>query len=169
MALITRKEAAEQMGVTIQAVYMAIKQGRLTAITDNQGKIVINSDTMHQEWTGKSAFRKMKNIQAATIEPPVTKRKISKTSELIPEYEESRARTEHLKAELLELERQQKEQSLVSVDEVNLKWQTIITTTRNKLLGVPSKAQQRLPDLDNSAVSCIDDIIREALEELSAA
>ena len=111
MALITRKEAAEQMGVTIQAVYMAIKQGRLTAITDNQGKTVINSDTMHQEWTGKSAFRKMKNIQAATIEPPVTKRKISKTSELIPEYEESRARTEHLKAELLELERQQKEQS----------------------------------------------------------
>ena len=69
------------MGVTIQAVYMAIKQGRLTAITDNQGKTVINSDTMHQEWTGKSAFRKMKNIQAATIEQPVTKRKISKTSD----------------------------------------------------------------------------------------
>ena len=77
MALITRKEAAEQMGVTIHAVYMAIKQGRLTAITDNQGKTVINSDTMYQEWTGKSAFRKMKNIQAATIEPPVTKRKIA--------------------------------------------------------------------------------------------
>ena len=46
MPLITRKEAAKQMGVTIQAVYMAIKQGRLTAITDNQGKVVINSDTM---------------------------------------------------------------------------------------------------------------------------
>jgi phage terminase Nu1 subunit (DNA packaging protein) len=123
---------------------------------------------MYQEWTGKSAFRKMKNIQAATIEPPVTKRKIAKTSELIPEYEESKARTEHLKAELLELERQQKEQSLVPVDEVNLKWQTIITTTRNKLLGVASKAQQRLPDLDVSAVNCIDDIVREALEELAA-
>ena len=38
MALITRKEAAEKMGVTIHAVYMAIKQGRLTAIKDNQGK-----------------------------------------------------------------------------------------------------------------------------------
>ena len=37
------------------------------------------------------------------------------------------------------------------------------------MLGVSSKAQQRLPDLDNSAVSCIDDIIREALEELSVA
>ena len=69
----------------------------------------------------------------------------------------------------MELERQQKEQSLVPVDEVNLKWQGIITTTRNKLLGVASKAQQRLPDLDVSAVNCIDDIGREALEELAAA
>tara|TARA_Y100001935_G_C17193254_1_gene451203 strand:+ start:160 stop:669 length:510 start_codon:yes stop_codon:yes gene_type:complete len=168
MPLITRKEAAEQMGVTIHAVYMAIKQGRLTAITDNQGKVVINSDTMYDEWTGKSAFRKMKNIQASTIKKPVTKRKISKTNESIPEYEESKARTEHLKAELLELERQQKEQSLVPVEEVNLKWQSIITNTRNKMLGVASKAQQRLPDLDVSAVNCIDDIVREALEELSA-
>ena len=37
------------------------------------------------------------------------------------------------------------------------------------MLGVASKAQQRLPDLDVSAVNCIDDIVREALEELSAA
>ena len=70
---------------------------------------------------------------------------------------------------MLELERQEKEKSLVPVEEVNNTWQKIITNTRNKLLGVPSKAQQRLPDLDNSAVSCIDDIIREALEELSVA
>ena len=169
MPLITRKEAAEQMGVTIQAVYMAIKQGRLTAITDNQGKVVINSDTMYDEWTGKSAFRKMKNIQASTIEKPVTKRKISQTNESIPEYEESKARTEHLKAELLELERKQKEDSLVSMQEVQLKWTEIITTARTKLLGISSKAKQRLPDLDTNAVSCIDDIVREALEELSAA
>ena len=58
---------------------------------------------------------------------------------------------------------------LSPVEEVNTMWQTIITNTRNKMLGVAAKAQQRLPDLDNSAVSCIDDIVREALEELSAA
>ena len=162
MALITRKEAAEQMGVTIQAVYMAIKQGRLTAIKDNQGKIVINSDTMKDEWSKKSEPKLIKKIEHKTY-------KSSQTTTEFPEYGESKARTEHLKAELLELERQQKEQSLVPVDEVNLKWQVIITTTRNKLLGAASKAQQRLPDLDVSAVNCIDDIVREALEELAAA
>tara|TARA_R100000781_G_scaffold29592_1_gene21698 strand:+ start:161 stop:649 length:489 start_codon:yes stop_codon:yes gene_type:complete len=162
MALITRKQAAEEMGVTIQAVYMAIKQGRLTAIKDNQGKIVINSDTMKDEWAKRSEPKMIKKIEHKTY-------KSSQSETEYPEYGESKARTEHLKAELLELERQEKEKSLVPVEEVNNTWQKIITNTRNKLLGVPSKAQQRLPDLDNSAVSCIDDIIREALEELSVA
>ena len=162
MALITRKQAAEEMGVTIQAVYMAIKQGRLTAIKDTQGKIVINSDTMKDEWAKRSEPKLIKKIEHKTY-------KSSQSETEYPEYGESKARTEHLKAELLELERQEKEKSLVPVEEVNNTWQKIITNTRNKLLGVPSKAQQRLPDLDNSAVSCIDDIIREALEELSVA
>ena len=162
MALITRKQAAEEMGVTIEAVYMAIKQGRLTAIKDNQGKIVINSDTMKDEWAKRSEPKLIKKIEHKTY-------KSSQSETEYPEYGESKARTEHLKAELLELERQEKEKSLVPVEEVNNTWQKIITNTRNKLLGFPSKAQQRLPDLDNSAVSCIDDIIREALEELSVA
>ena len=162
MALITRKEAAEKMGVTIHAVYMAIKQGRLTAIKDNQGKVVINSDTMLDEWSRKSQPRPTKKIEHKTYKP-------SQSETDHPEYGESKARTEHLKAELLELERKEKEKSLVAVDEVNIAWQKIITNTRNKMLGVASKAQQRLPDLDNSAVDCIDDIVREALEELSVA
>ena len=162
MALITRKEAAEKMGVTIHAVYMAIKQGRLTAIKDNQGKVVINSDTMLDEWSRKSQPKLTKKIEHKSY-------KTSQSETDYPEYGESKARTEHLKAELLELERKEKEKSLVAVDEVNIAWQKIITNTRNKMLGVASKAQQRLPDLDNSAVSCIDDIVREALEELSVA
>ena len=102
--------------------------------------------------------------------PSAPKRKRSSlTTDLIPEYEESRARTEHLKAELLELERKQKEDSLVPMKEVQQKWTEVITTARTKLLGISSKAKQRLPDLHTNAVSCIDDIVREALEELSVA
>tara|TARA_B100000683_G_scaffold209207_1_gene203484 strand:- start:420 stop:932 length:513 start_codon:yes stop_codon:yes gene_type:complete len=170
MSLITRKEAAEKMGITIQAVYMAIKQGRLTAMEDSQGNIVINSDTMVAEMKKNGQYRRMKNnaVLPSTSASPKKKR-YSSTKDSIPEYEESKARTEHLKAELLELERKQKEDSLVSMQEVQLKWTEIITTARTKLLGISSKAKQRLPDLDTNAVSCIDDIVREALEELSAA
>ena len=99
---------AEQMGVTIQAVYMAIKQGRLTAIKDNQGKIVINSDTMKDEWSKKSEPKLIKKTEHKTY-------KSSQSTTQYPEYGESKARTEHLKAELLELERQEKEKSLVDL------------------------------------------------------
>ena len=162
MALITRKEAAEQMGVTIQAVYMAIKQGRLTAIKDNQGKIVINSDTMKDEWSKKSEPKLIKKIEHKTY-------KSSQSTTEYPEYGESKARTEHLKAELLELDRKVKENDLVAMEEVENKWCNIITNARNKLLGIPAKAKQRIPDLDTNAVACLDDIVREALEELSVA
>tara|TARA_R100000781_G_C4031574_1_gene110783 strand:- start:168 stop:680 length:513 start_codon:yes stop_codon:yes gene_type:complete len=166
MPLISRKEAAEQMGVTVQAVYGAIKEGRLTAMEDDRGKIVINSDTMKDEWTKKSAFKRMRREAATNRNAKKTRN--SKTNESIPDYEESKARTEHLKAELLELERKQKEQDLVPMSEVKISWENVITTARTKLLGVPSKAKQRIPDLDTNAMSHLEDIIREALEELAS-
>ena len=168
MPLITRKEAAEKMGVTIQAVYGAIKEGRLTAMTDDKGKIVINSDTLEKEWYSKSAFKRVRTISKDN-NVVVHRSRLSKTDESIPEYEESKARTEHLKAELLELDRKVKEKELVPMEDVENKWCDIITNARTKLLGIPAKAKQRIPDLDANAVSCLDDIVREALEELSVA
>ena len=167
MPLITRKEAAEKMGVTIQAVYGAIKEGRLTAMTDDKGKIVINSDTLEKEWYSKSAFKRVRTTKDNNV--VVHRSRLSKTDESIPEYEESKARTEHLKAELLELDRKVKEKELVPMEDVENKWCDIITNARTKLLGIPAKAKQRIPDLDANAVSCLDDIVREALEELSVA
>ena len=168
MALITRKEAAEKMGVTIQAVYGAIKEGRLTAMTDDKGKIVINSDTLEKEWYSKSAFKRMRTTpkDSNTV---VHRSRLSNTNESIPEYEDSKARTEHLKAEVLELDRKTKEKELVPMEEVELKWCDIISNARTKLLGIPAKAKQRIPDLDTNAMSCLDDIVREALEDLSVA
>lgn len=92
---------------------------------------------------------------------------MARTEESIPDYDESRARTEHLKAELLELDRKQKEGVLVKAEEVELKWVEIVTLARTKILGIPTKAKQRIPDLDTDAVSMLEDIVRETLEDLS--
>ncbi len=93
---------------------------------------------------------------------------MSRTVEYIPDYDESRARTEHLKAELLELDRKQKEGLLVPAADVHSKWLEIITLSRTKILGIPSKAKQRIPDLDATAMSALEDLIRETLEDLAA-
>tara|TARA_R100001082_G_C4273526_1_gene120785 strand:- start:79 stop:585 length:507 start_codon:yes stop_codon:yes gene_type:complete len=161
MPLITRKEAAEELGVTVQSIYMSVKRGKLTAMEDANGNILINSDTMRDELKKKSVgAQRIKRIDERNP-------RNSKTHESIPDYEESRARTEHLKAELLELDRKQKEQLLVSAAEVKNSWAQIISLARTKVLGIPSKAKQRIPDLDTSAMTCLEDIVRESLEDLA--
>ena len=180
MALISRAEAARALGVTPEAVYAAVKSGRLSVINDRDGKPLVNSETMREEWMRNTQTRIGVGPKAAgpgREKKPLRSReermkgkedvRISKTNESIPDYDESRARTEHLKAELLELDRQQKEGLLVRAQDVEHEWVEIITRARTKLLGIPTKAKQRIPDLDTDAIGVLDDIVREALEDLA--
>jgi excisionase family DNA binding protein len=182
MALITKAEAARALGVTKEAVYAAVKTGRLPVVRTNDGRELVQSDTMRQEWAKNTQKRIGRGPKppAGTVERtplrPIEERlrsaaadstHLGQTTEAIPDYDLSRARTEHLKAELLELERKQKEKILVKAEEVEAKWVEIITLARTKLLGIPTKAKQRIPDLDTDAISTLDDIVREALEDIA--
>jgi len=181
MPLLSKSEAARALGVSRQAVHNAIKENRLSVKVNTKGVECINSETMREEWARntqtrigigpkaagagkeKKPLRSREERMAADSNQP----RISKTQESIPDYDESRARTEHLKAELLELDRQQKEGLLVKAEDIALEWSEIITRARTKLLGIPTKAKQRIPDLDTDAIGVLDDIVREALEDLA--
>ena len=167
--LVTKTEAAKLLGVSRGAVYKAIKENRLTVVRAADGREMIDSMTMHTEWANKSQRRI--DVGPRSLRPReerVPSGRISRTVESIPEYEESRARTEHLKAELLELERKQKESLLVPAAEIEAKWVEIVTQARTKMLGIPTKAKQRIPDLDTDAMGVLEDIVRETLEDLSS-
>lgn len=86
----------------------------------------------------------------------------------LPEYNESRARSEFERANLLELERQQKEGLLLRREDVEQAWAAAVNITRTKLLGIPSMAKQRIPHLELEEVELLTSLIREALEELAA-
>ena len=161
MALISRSEAARLKNVTPQAVYKAINQGRVTPVVDNDGKVMLDKDAFETDWEKTYHPNQMK--KANNYHKPRQKAVISD----IPAYEESRARTEHLKAELLDIERKQKEQQLVDSKQVQAKWLEVISIAKNKVLGIPSKAKQRIPELDVSAMNCLEDIVRESLEEIA--
>lgn len=180
MALITKAEASRALGVTPTAVYEAIKSGRLSVIRSKDGRELVQSDTMREEWTRNTQKRigvgpkPPAGESARTALRPVEQRRkaredpsLARTNETIPDYDESRARTEHLKAELLELERKQKESVLVKAEEIETKWVEIVTLARTKILGIPTKAKQRIPDLDTDAITLLDDIVRETLEDLA--
>ena len=194
MPLITHSEAARLLDVSKQAVHKAVVSGRLTGHSDSKGRVFIDSLTMREEWDRNTQKRIGRGPKppAGTIErtpkrpgeltpqerrdqqadqevaASATSANLARTTEDIPDYNESRARTEHLKAELLELERKEKERILVKAEEVEAKWVEIITMARTKILGIPTKAKQRIPDLDTDAISLLDDIVRETLEDLAA-
>jgi len=193
MALISKADAARALGVTKEAVYAAIRTNRLSVVRTGDGRELINSTTMREEWQrntqkrigrgpkppagttertpkrpGELTPNERRDQQAELGEASAASLNLARTTEDIPDYDVSRARTEHLKAELLELERKQKEQILVKAEEVEAKWVEIITMARTKILGIPTKAKQRIPDLDTDAIGLLDDIVRETLEDLAA-
>ena len=187
MALISKADAARALGVTSEAVYAAIRTNRLSVVRTGDGRELVNSATMREEWDRNTQKRIGRGPKppAGTIERTPKRpgeltpqerrdqqadsgRNLADTNEAIPDYNESRARTEHLKAELLDLERKEKERILVKAEEVEAKWVEIITMARTKILGIPTKAKQRIPDLDTDAISLLDDIVRETLEDLAA-
>jgi|TARA_Y100000033_G_scaffold42025_1_gene42835 hypothetical protein len=181
MALVTQSEAARILGITPPSIHQAIAKGRLKIVLDEKGRKRIDTSTLAEDYRkstqtrNTTAHKKASELEAKQPEQKVSRPRgrpkaeprISRTQEYIPDYDESRARTEYLKAELLELDRQTKAGKLVPVDEVEAKWLEVITLARGKMLGIPTKAKQRIPDLDAAAMACLEDIVRETLEDLA--
>ena len=83
-----------------------------------------------------------------------------------PDYNLSRARSEYERANLLELERRQKEALLVPLEQVTKAWANSVSIARTKLLGVPTRLRQRIPHLTLEEIAMADELIRESLQEV---
>jgi phage terminase Nu1 subunit (DNA packaging protein) len=83
------------------------------------------------------------------------------------EYAGAAAREKHWRAELAELQYKQRAGELVNAAEMAAAMTDAYTTVRTKLLGLPSKAKQRLPHLQLADLATLEEIVREALEELA--
>lgn len=157
--LITKAEAARALNISPQAINNAINQGRIQTRKAANGREMIELEGLRERY----ALTTQQKISGATVRDTPVRR----GHEEVPDYNESRARTEFLKAELLELERAEKEKRLVDAGEVSQKWNELVSIARTKILGVPSKAKQRIPDFPQDAFVILEDIVREALEDLA--
>jgi hypothetical protein len=86
----------------------------------------------------------------------------------LPDYTISRARSEFEKANLLELERKQKEGSLLAREDVERAWANTVSKVKSRILATASAAKQRIPHLEPEEVEVLKDMLREALFELAA-
>lgn len=70
------------------------------------------------------------------------------------------------KARQAKLDYEKKAGLLAPVAEFKAAMETIVTTSRTKLLALPSKAKQRLPHLTRADIDVLEQLLRESLEEL---
>lgn len=84
-------------------------------------------------------------------------------------YEEARARKVAAEAEIAELELAKVRGDLVIAEDVISAWSETLAGLKAKLISIPSKAAPIVAVEDNAGVCqhIIEDLIREALEELS--
>lgn len=149
--LISPRAYAELRGVSRQAVEQAIAEGRISVKKAEDGRALLDPDVADKEWdrnTGPSGKRD--NMQGSG-----------------PTYSQSRAFREAYRAKLAELEFKEKSGKLVDADEVKKKWSQLIAITRNKILGIPSKAKSQIPHLGIDEIGVLDELVREALNEIA--
>lgn len=92
-----------------------------------------------------------------------------KAGSRVPSITESKAITEDYKARMAKLEFEERTGKVVNAEDVKVRVVTMITVAKTKLLGVPSKAKGRIPSLTVRDVEELEQLISEALEELSVA
>jgi len=156
-------DLAKMKGVSRSAVSQKKRAGILNgAIVNVNGKDVLNKDEALRLWETNMVphFSKLTKVEGDN-------RNTTNTDE-IPDFNTSRSKREAMMARLAEIDVEEREKVLVSAAAVKTSWAQIISLARTKVLGIPSKAKQRIPDLDTSAMTCLEDIVRESLEDLAS-
>lgn len=80
---------------------------------------------------------------------------------------EAKAEKEHWQAKLAELKYKEAAGELVEAAKVKQKLQDVFMGARAKLLALPSRARQSLPHLNIGDITVIENLVREALEDLA--
>jgi hypothetical protein len=179
-------------GSTLKSVQKAIAAGRITVAADDQ----LDSDVADREWAANSSegHRRTPGRKAAEKAPPPVGRpplaapppvaadrpRLEAPPALPPglpeelaaaasemSLAEASALEKFWKAKLAELDFGERSGDLVSAEEVKAKWIELVTLSKTKLLGIPSKCKARIPSLTAADVGVIDGLVREALEELA--
>lgn len=85
----------------------------------------------------------------------------------VPPLGVSEARLMDAKATLAELDVAERRGELIAVDQARADVIDKFSIVRTRILGVPSRIAQRLPAIADQVVPLLDELLREALEELA--
>ncbi len=180
MALVSIRAYAKHRGVNPTSVLKAIKKGKLLNAVIGEGKDRrIDREIADKEWVIERATGGVKEV----VELPKPKKKIqegdpedldpiadgieNENSKNIGGWYAARATKEDLSAQLLQMKLDEEKERLVDANEIQKLWVTIASSIRTKVLAVPAKMKQRVPEFSNEHYLTLEQVLRETLEDLS--
>ena len=151
---------AKRRGTSVQAVSVAIKAGRLSLSVVRTGGVpkIADPDLADREWDANTRPRIDVEANATSRDYAVSR----------AAREAAAVRRELAAAEVAELELRQLKGELIEASDAAARFVEVVTAAKTKLLGLPVRARQRLPHLSADDVRTLDDLVRQALEELAA-
>lgn len=151
------KQYAEHRGVQPESVRHAIKSGKISrGLVSGQRPYKIDPTVADQEWVLEIRLAADPS-DTGGVPGIVTTATIA----------ESRARREAADAEFAEIKLAKEKGDLVPSADVLSEWQKVAAITRTKILGLPSKAKQRIHDLTTAQYQTLEMLAREVCEELA--
>ena len=158
MPICDTKELAQTLGITQARISQMKSQGRF----DGCFTVVRNKI----EWDKEAAVKAYTEGNPLVSTSPTRK----KSDELeIPSFNESRAKSEHFRAELARLDLEVKEQQLVEVARVQREAFTAARAVRDALGNIPDRVSNQLAAESDAVVihQTLTEEIRKALETLT--
>lgn len=176
---------AKRRGVSPVAVSKAVARGRLSAsvVRDERGQPKIaDPELADREWAANTRSRTDFGDGDPPIAAPLAApgdatppRARAQLPDGVPDYNTSRARRaaagarlETARADIAELDLAERLGRLVPADDARSAVIARYSLVKTRLLGVPSRFAQRMPELAATVEPVVDELIREALEELAA-
>lgn len=170
---ISLRAYARHRGVSPEAVSKAVKEDRLVesvVMVDGKPKI-FDLELADLEW--KSNTRPRMGYGSGDDEGDGPDPEMPDETGL-PSYEHSvrlramhAARREGALADIAEIDVAEKRDELVSVEEARAFMVDKFTVAKTRVLGVPTRIAQRLPELADQVVPVVKELLREVLEELA--
>ena len=157
MPQISQKQLAEIIGVSSARITAVRKTGRLdgTYKADNKN-VLYDQDAAGAAWNGE-------------IQQSITRKNGSE--EEIPSFNESRAKSEHFRAELARIDLELREEKLCELDKVQRQAFSMARSVRDALNRIPDRvANQFAAETDSVVIhKVLSDELRKALERLTDA
>jgi hypothetical protein len=152
---------ARRRGVSHTAVQQRILAGSLpTSARQIKGRwVIVDPDRADAEWDAHT-----RPWVSPDAEPPAAPGPGRPPPSALAD---ATLRERRARAWAMELEIARKTRELVPAREVDLRWSALVVGARTAMLGLPSRARQRLPHLTAADLTVLDALIREALEELA--